>query len=203
MIKVGLTGNFGMGKSTVAEIFRSLGAYVINTDKIVEELLNENSVINEIKRLFGQEIVSEGKLNKKYIAQIVFDNPLMRIYLENILHPKVFEKIDEIIKNIPEKGEPKIVVIEAPVIFERGYQNRFDIIITVYTPEEIAIKRLQKKGILKDEAIKRLRAQFPIEMKKSKADYIIDNSGSLEKTKAQVEEIFQKLTALEHRYAGN
>ncbi|MGC8937895.1 MAG: dephospho-CoA kinase [Thermodesulfovibrio sp.] len=203
MIKVGLTGNFGMGKSTVAEIFRSLGAYVINTDKIVEELLNEASVIEEIKRLFGQEVISDGKLNKKYIAQIIFDNPLMRIYLENILHPKVFEKIDEIIKKIPERGEPKIVVIEAPVIFERGYQNRFDIIITVWTPEEIAIQRLQKKGISKQEAIKRLKAQFPIEMKKLKSDYIIDNSGSVEKTKAQVEELFQKLTALEHRYAGN
>ncbi|GAQ95432.1 dephospho-CoA kinase [Thermodesulfovibrio aggregans] len=203
MIKVGLTGNFGMGKTTVAELFRSLGAYVINTDKIVEELLNDNSVMNEIKKLFGEEAFLEGKINKKYISQIVFENPLMRIYLENILHPKVFEKIDEIIKNIPTRGEPKIVIIEAPVIFERGYQNRFDIIITVYTTEEIAIERLQKKGIPRDEAIKRLKAQFPIEMKKSKSDYVIDNSESIEKTKAQVEEIFQKLTLLERRYAGN
>lgn len=203
MIKVGLTGNFGMGKSTVAEIFRSIGAHVINTDKIVEELLKEASVIDEIKRLFGEEVITDGKINKQYIAQIVFDNPLMRIYLENILHPKVFEKVDEIIKNIPDKGEPKIVVIEAPVIFERGYQNRFDVIITVYTPEEVAIERLQKKGISKEEAVKRLKAQFPIEMKKSKSDYVIDNSGSIEETKAQVEEIFQKLMAMERRYAGN
>ncbi|MEN2994953.1 MAG: dephospho-CoA kinase [Thermodesulfovibrio sp.] len=203
MIKVGLTGNIGMGKSTVAELFKNLGAYVINTDKIVESLLEEPDVIEEIKRLFGEEVIVNGKVNKKYIASVVFENPLMRIYLENILHPRVFKKVDEIIDNIPKRGEPLIVVIEAPVIFERGYQNRFDIIITVFCPEETALERLEKKGFSKEEAIKRLKFQFPIEMKKSKSDYIIDNSGTLEETAKQVEEIFQKLVAMERKYAGN
>jgi len=118
----------------------------------------------------------------------------MRIYLENILHPKVFERIDEIIKNIPTHGEPSIVLIEAPLIFERGYQNRFDVIITVYTPEETALERLEKKGMSKEEAKKRLKTQFPIEMKKSKSDYIIDNSGTVEETKVQVEKYFRNLS---------
>ncbi|MCX7987869.1 MAG: dephospho-CoA kinase [Thermodesulfovibrio sp.] len=203
MIKVGLTGNFGMGKSTVAEFFKKLGAHVINTDKIVESLLEEPKIIEEIRRLFGDEVLKDGKLNKKYIASIVFENPLMRIYLENILHPRVFEKIDAIIEKIPLRGEPTIVVVEAPIIFERGYQNRFDIIITVFTDEEIAIKRLEEKGISKEETMKRLKCQFPIEMKKSKSDYIIDNSGTLEETAQQVEAIFQKLMAMERKYAGN
>ncbi|MCS7164610.1 MAG: dephospho-CoA kinase [Thermodesulfovibrio sp.] len=203
MIKVGLTGNIGMGKSTVAELFKSLGAYVISTDKIVETLLEEPDVIEEIKRLFGDEVIVNGKVNKKYVASVVFENSLMRIYLENILHPRVFKKVDEIIENIPKRGEPLIVVIEAPVIFERGYQNRFDIIITVFCPEETALERLEKKGFSKEEAIKRLKSQFPIEMKKSKSDYIIDNSGTLEETAKQVEEIFQKLVAMERKYAGN
>lgn len=203
MIKVGLTGNFGMGKSTVAKIFHELGAYVIDSDKIVDELLKEASIIEEIKNLFGEEIIKNGGVDKSYIATIVFENPLMRVHLENILHPKVFEKVDEIIKNITTRGEPIIVVIEAPIIFERGYQNRFDVIITVYAPEEKAIQRLEKKGISKEEVIKRLKCQFPIEMKKSKSDYIIDNSGSIEKTKEQVEKIFQKLIVMERKYAGN
>ncbi|MDI1472760.1 MAG: dephospho-CoA kinase [Thermodesulfovibrio sp.] len=203
MIKVGLTGNYGMGKSTVAEIFHKLGAYVINTDKIVEELLEKKEIIEEIKRLFGEEVLVNGKLDKKYIAKVVFDNPLMRIYLENILHPRVFEKIDDLIKNIPKRGEPLIVVVEAPIIFERGYQNKFDIIITVYTPEKIAVERLKQKGISEEEVSRRLKCQFPIEMKKSKSDYIIDNSGSIEETSVQVEAIFQKLITLERKYAGN
>lgn len=203
MIKIGLTGNFGMGKSTVAELFKKLGAYVINADKIVENLLEEPDIIEEIKKLFGDEVITNGKLNKKYISSIVFENPLMRIYLENILHPRVFEKVEEIIKNIPQRGEPIIVVVEAPIIFERGYQNKFDLIITVFTSEEIALERLEKKGISKEEAFRRLKCQFPIEMKKSKSDYIIDNSGTLEETAQQVEAIFQKLIAMERKYAGN
>lgn len=203
MIKIGLTGNFGMGKSTVAALFKKLGAYVINADKIVENLLEEPDIIEEIKKLFGDEVITNGKLNKKYISSIVFENPLMRIYLENILHPRVFEKVEEIIKNIPQRGEPIIVVVEAPIIFERGYQNKFDLIITVFTSEEIALERLEKKGISKEEAFRRLKCQFPIEMKKSKSDYIIDNSGTLEETAQQVEAIFQKLIAMERKYAGN
>uniref|UniRef100_A0A7C4ELW7 Dephospho-CoA kinase n=1 Tax=Thermodesulfovibrio aggregans TaxID=86166 RepID=A0A7C4ELW7_9BACT len=203
MIKVGLTGNFGMGKSTVARIFQRLGAHVIDTDRIVAELLKEREVCEEIKKLFGEEVIKDGKADKKAIADIVFENPSMRIYLENILHPKVFKKIDEIIDRIPSSGEPKIVVIEAPVIFERGYQNRFDLIVTVFTSEDTAIERLEKKGITKQEAIKRIKSQFPIEMKKSKSDFIIDNSGSIENTMKQVEEIFQKLTIMERKYAGN
>ena len=203
MIKVGLTGNFGMGKSSVAEIFKKLGAYVINTDKIVDDLLKEPEVIEEIKKLFGNEVITNGKVNKKYIANIVFENPLMRIYLENILHGRVFEKIDEAISNIPKKGEPTVIVIEAPIIFERGYQNKFDVIITVFANENITLERLQKKGITLEEAVKRLNSQFPIEMKKSKSDFIIDNSGTLEETAQQVEAIYQKLIAMERKYAGN
>lgn len=203
MIKVGLTGNFGMGKSTVAELFRKLGAYVIDADKIVNELLTTSSIKEEIEKLFGKEAVKNGKVDKKFIADIVFENPFMRIYLENILHPKVFERIEEEIKKIPLNGEPKIVVIEAPLIFERGYQNRFDFIVTVYTSEEIAIERLKQKGISEKEIKRRFKSQFPIEMKKSKSDFIIDNSKSIEETKAQVEEIFQKLITLERKYAGN
>ncbi|MCS7203871.1 MAG: dephospho-CoA kinase [Thermodesulfovibrio sp.] len=203
MIKVGLTGNYGMGKTTVAEIFRKLGAYVINTDEIVNELFQDKSVISEIKRVFGEKVIKNGVIDKKYIADIVFENPLMRIYLENILHPKVFEKIDEIIDKIPSRGEPKIVIIEAPIIFERGYQNRFDIIVTVYTSEEVAIERLKKKGVSEKEVLRRLKNQFPVEMKKSKSDFVIDNSGSIEYTRKQVEDIFNKLVAMERKYAGN
>lgn len=203
MIKVGLTGNFGMGKSTVAKFFSQLGAHVIDSDSIVSELLEKNDLVAEIKGLFGDEILVDGKLDKKTIAKIVFQNPMMRIYLENIIHPRVFERIEEKIEAIKKKGEPIIVVIEAPIIFERGYQNRFDVIVTVYTSEKVAIERLKKKGVSEEDAISRLKCQFPIEMKKTNSDYIIDNSGSFEDTFLQVEAIFQKLLAMERKYAGN
>lgn len=191
MIIVGLTGNYGMGKSTVASMFKELGAIVIDTDDIVRELLKDITVIYEIKKAFGDDIVEGGEVNKRMLAEIVFEHPHLRISLENILHPRVFKKIDEEIAKITYTSA--IVIIEAPVIFERGYQNRFDKIITVYAPGDIAIQRLKEKGIPEDEARKRLKSQFPIEMKVKKSDFAIDNSKDIENTRMQVEEIYSKL----------
>ncbi len=191
MIIIGLTGNYGMGKSTVARMFGDLGAVVIDTDDIVRELLKDSAVIYEIKKAFGEDIIQKTGINKKLLAEIVFEYPHLRISLENILHPRVFKKIDEEIAKITDTSA--IVIIEAPLIFERGYQNRFDKIITVYALEEIAIKRLKEKGISEDDARKRLKSQFPIEMKISKSDFAIDNSRDLENTRRQVEEIYSRL----------
>ncbi len=191
MIVGGLTGNYGMGKSTVARLFKELGAIIIDTDDIVRELLKDHAVIYEIKKAFGEDIVEGNEINKRMLAEIVFEHPHLRISLENILHPRVFKKVDEEIAKITDSAA--IVIVEAPVIFERGYQNRFDKIITVYTSEEIAINRLKEKGISEDDARKRLKSQFPIEMKISKSDFAIDNSKDLEDTRRQVEEIYSRL----------
>ncbi|MCL4536663.1 MAG: dephospho-CoA kinase [Nitrospirae bacterium] len=191
MIVGGLTGNYGMGKSTVARLFKELGAIIIDTDDIVRELLKDPAVIYEIKKAFGEDIVEGDEINKRMLAEIVFEHPHLRISLENILHPRVFKKVDEEIAKITDSAA--IVIVEAPVIFERGYQNRFDKIITVYTSEEIAINRLKEKGISEDDARKRLKSQFPIEMKISKSDFAIDNSKDLEDTRRQVEEIYSRL----------
>lgn len=193
MVIVGLTGNYGMGKSTVGSMFRELGAIVIDTDDIVRELLKDVSVIDEIKNAFGDEIMLDGSVNKKMLADSVFERSDSRISLENILHPKVFKKIEEEIKKIKGDSTPSVVVIEAPVIFERGYQNRFDRIITVFTSDDVAIRRLGEKGISEDDARKRFKSQFPVEMKISKADYTIDNGKDIENTKRQVEETFNIL----------
>lgn len=193
MIIVGLTGNFGMGKSTVAKIFRELGAETIDTDEIVRELLNQEEVIQEIRQAFGDYIVTDNILNKKLLTQLVFDNPHLRICLEDILHPRIFKKIEYEIYNVKTKSDKKIIIIEAPIIFERGYQNRFDVIITVFTTIDLAIERLGNKGVSEAEARKRLNSQFPIEMKVNKSDYSIDNSKTYEYTKEQVMEIYQRL----------
>lgn len=193
MTIVGLTGNFGMGKSTVARMFKELGAAVIDTDEIVKKLLCEPEVIQEIKKAFGDDLVEGDSVNKSLLSEIVFNFPHLRISLEDILHPRIFKIIEEEISTLKASGQKNVVVIEAPVIFERGYQNKFDIILTVYTPNDIAIERLKKKGISEEEAVKRLRNQFPIEMKVSKSDYSIDNSQTIEKTQGHVKKIYQKL----------
>jgi dephospho-CoA kinase len=186
-----------MGKSTVAEMFKELGAEIIDADRIVRELLEEQEVISEIKKAFGEDIIQKTddrgqktEINKKMLAEIVFEHPHLRISLEDILHPRVFDKIDKEIKKLPEDS---IVIVEAPVIFERGYQNRFDRIITVFTDEDTAVSRLKEKGIPAEDARKRLKSQFSVEMKISKSDYAIDNSKDIESTRRQVEEIYKTI----------
>lgn len=199
MITVGLTGNYGMGKSTVSGMFRELGASIIDTDRIVSDLLEDREVQEELKDAFGEDVVADGKTNKKLIAGLVFDNAPARISLENILHPKVFQRADRLAKELELSNPNAVVIIEATVIFERGYQNRFDRIVTVYTHEDTAIDRLAAKGVAEDQARKRFASQFPIEKKIDSSDFAIDNGNSPEHTKKQVEHIYQKLLG----YANN
>ncbi|HCZ11061.1 MAG TPA: dephospho-CoA kinase, partial [Nitrospiraceae bacterium] len=131
------------------------------------------------------------EINKKKLAEIVFEHSHLRISLEDILHPRVFERVNEEVAKITDPSV--IIIVEAPVIFERGYQNRFDKIITVFASEDIAVSRLKEKGISGDEAKKRLKSQFPIEMKINKSDFSIDNNKDLENTKRLVEEIYKEL----------
>lgn len=201
MIVIGLTGNYGMGKSTAARMFKELGAVVIDTDEMVRELLDDPAVINEIKNTLGEDIADGGVINKKMLANAVFEHPHLRISLEDILHPKVFKKIEEELNKI--SNTSSVVIIEAPVIFERGYQNRFDKIVTVFTSEDIAISRLREKGVTEHEARRRLKNQFPVEMKVTRSDFVVDNNGSMEDTRKQVFNIYQELLSEIRRHGNN
>lgn len=193
MLVVGLTGNYGMGKSAVLAMFRELGAVTLDADMIVEVLLEEKGVLDEVMALFGSEVFDgAGRLDKRKVADIIFKEPTLRIALENILHPLVFERIRAFINGM--NNSDKIVIIEAPVIFERGYQNRFDRIITVYASLETAIMRLKEHGVSEEKAMQRISSQFPIDKKIAGSDFIIDNNGSMEDTRIQVERIYRKLS---------
>jgi dephospho-CoA kinase len=196
MIVVGVTGNYGMGKTTVSRMFSELGAVIIDADVIVGQLLTDPEVINKIKDAIGEDVVVNNVIERKMLADIIFDSPSLRIALENILHPLVFKQIDEKLSELSCRGSDAVVIIEAPVLYERGYQNRFDRIITVHTPFETAMRNLLKKGISEDTALKRLKSQFPIEMKMSRADYCVDNSNGLSATREQVVHIYQELTSI-------
>ncbi|MCL0085266.1 dephospho-CoA kinase [Thermodesulfovibrionales bacterium] len=196
MLVVGLTGNYGMGKSRVALMFKEAGSVTIDTDAVVRKLLGEPAVIDEIKGVFGEDIAQENLINKERLADLVFQHPHLRVSLEDILHPEVFKRIDEelaMLSNNTSAAVPIVVIIEAPLIFERGYQDRFDKIITVFTSEEVAISRLQKKGIGEGDVRRRIESQLPIGVKITRSDFTIDNNGDLENTKRQVEAIYQTL----------
>ena len=193
MLLAGLTGNYGMGKSTVLHIFAKLGAVTGDSDEIVRTLLAEPDVLKRIRRLLGDGVFyKNGRLNKKKAARVVFENDVLRQSLEDIIHPLVFEKVHSLAERL--KGTEKIVVIEVPLLFERGYENRFDRTVTVYTEEEVALYRLAKEGIRGQEAMVRLKTQLPIKEKMQRADFVIDNNGTFDETKEQVRRIYEKLS---------
>jgi dephospho-CoA kinase len=192
MLIIGLTGNFGMGKSNVLSAFRGLGAVTLDSDLIVGALLNETDVIAQIRDMLGDDVIlPDGKLDKKGVAGKVFSNHELKGKLEALIHPLVFGRVEEFVGRIKEKD--RIVIIEVPLLFEGKYEDRFKKIITVYAPEETAIGRLIDSGFSREEALARLRSQLPIEVKKERADYTIDNSGTREETVKQVEKIYELL----------
>jgi len=195
MLLVGLTGNYGMGKSTVLSLFEKLGAITLDTDDIVKSLLVEKNVLEKIRGLLGDNVFErDGSLNKKKVAEIVFKNEKLRKLLENILHPLVFERIQFFLDKM--NGKDKVVIIGVPLLYERKYEDRFDRTMTVHAEEENALNRLEKKGVASEDAILRLKSQLPIAEKIKRSDFVIDNNGTIGETMAQVEIIYKKLLKL-------
>ena len=192
MIVVGLTGNYGMGKSSVAALFRQLGAHALDSDKIVAGLLKQESVRGQILGLLGVSVLkADGTLNKQLIAEIIFKHTVVRKRLEALLHPLVLEQVDKAVKRIRDANS--IVVVEVPLLFEGKFQNRFDRTLTVYTSQMTALARLKKTGIARKDALSRLKAQMDIRLKKKLSDFCINNNGTKRQTEMQVMRIFQSL----------
>jgi dephospho-CoA kinase len=160
----------------------------------VASLLNEESIKVQIMGLLGAGAVSaDGNLDKKYIANKIFNNNELRKKLEAILHPMVFMKVECMIRRI--RGRNRIIIVEVPLLFEGGYHRQFSRTITIFADRKTALSRLKKAGISRKDALVRLRSQMDIRTKERLADYYIDNSGTRRQTAAQVRKIFQLLIA--------
>lgn len=190
MLVAALTGNYGMGKTFVLEAFRELGAFTLNADAVVSGLLEDEAVLERLREVLGDRAFEEGgRLDRKRVSEMIFGDEALRRSVEDVLHPLVFERIEEAMRGV----KADVAVIEVPVVFERGYEGRFAKTIAVYTDEATALGRLEEAGIGREEALLRLRSQMPIEEKVKRADFAIDNGGTREQTKKQVRDIYGKL----------
>lgn len=193
---IGLTGNIASGKTEVAKIFKELGAKIIDADKIAREVVEPGEPAwQEIVEEFGRNILnSDGSINRKKLGEIIFNDDRRREQLNRITHPRIMTKIKETIDNY-KKENVKLVIIEAALIVERGgLLNVIDELIVVSADTETQIERIMTRdGLHRDEALSRMKSQMPISEKTKHAAYIIDNSGSLRKTRRQVEEVWKKL----------
>ncbi|MCD4681924.1 MAG: dephospho-CoA kinase [Bacteroidales bacterium] len=177
MIKVGLTGNIGSGKSTVARIFKVLGVPVYHADEESKKFLNEPKIQQILVRKFGKEILSGSIINRKRLAEIVFAQSESLDFLNSVLHPLVKNDIDFWIKkhlHFP------YIIQEAAILFESGFYKEFDKIITVTCPGELAVKRvMDRDDVTMEEVHKRMQNQWEQVKKVKLSDFIIDNSNNI------------------------
>lgn len=195
-MRIGLTGSIACGKSTVANMFKELGAYIIDADEIAHEALKKTEKpYKQILNVFGFSILDENKnIDRKKLGSIVLKDKQKLAVLESIIHPYVQQKRKEIEELILQKDKNAIIIYDVPLLFEKQLESSFDKIIVVYVPKDIQIERLMKRqNLTYDEALNLVKLQMDIEEKKKQADFVIDNSYSLEDTRKQVIEVFKKL----------
>ncbi len=192
MIRIGLTGVFGSGKSTVCRFFREMGIPVVSSDSIVSQLLNTKRIKKRIEEFFGKDYFFEdGRVNRQKLAGLIFSSSDSRKKLNSIIHPEVFKRIEKILDTY--KRSSKIaVVVEIPLLFETRSEKLFDVVITVSTPYEMIRKRLEKK-YSPQEIEMRLKSQIPLKKKESMSDIVIENSGSLSDTRKQINKILDDI----------
>jgi dephospho-CoA kinase len=206
LLKVGLTGGIACGKSTVRLMFATLGVHVIEADRIAHQLMQPNEpVYAEVVRHFGTGILNpDGSVNRSRLAEAAFgsgSNQTSRIQeLNQIIHPAVIEKQEQWMEAIGRLDPSAIAMVEAALIVEAGAAERFDHLIVVTCLPEQRIQRWAQKQntdneTARREVTRRMAAQLPDEDKIKAADFVVDNSGSLDETHEQVRTIYKELAA--------
>lgn len=208
MLKVGLTGGIASGKSVVGEMFISLGAHLVQADRIAHELMRPGeAVYNEVVRHFGGGILNpDMSINRAKLAEVAFgsptDDPAKRASrideLNRIVHPAVIRSQDEWMNAIAAKYPKAIAIVEAALILEAGLKDHFDkLIVVTCSSEQRAARFAARQKITLDaarkEVARRMAAQLPDEEKIKAADFVIDNSGELEETREQVRAGWERL----------
>ena len=188
---IGLTGQSGAGKSTVAEVFAKLGAYVINADMIVAELYNAGSpCLKAVAAEFGQDILNpDGTLDRRKLAQRAFASSERTDDLNRLVHPFVTARLFELLR-----GAEGIVVFDAPQLFEADADVICDAVVAVTADKDIRVNRIIKRDSLSEEqAMLRVNAQYGEEYFRARADYIIENNTDEESLRIQAEKVYNKL----------
>lgn len=177
MLKVGLTGNIGSGKTLVANIFEILGVPIFNADEQAKWLMNQATIQKKLLSRFGQDIFDRsGVLNRKALADIIFSNPAEMEYVNALVHPAVMVKFHEWCSLF---SSPTFVIFEAAILIETGLYKQFDKMILVTAPINIRLQRiLSRDHVAPEVVLQRMKNQWPEEAKLRYADYIIRNDGS-------------------------
>lgn len=196
MLRVGLTGSIGVGKSFVTSVFAELGCRVLDADQTAREVvLPGRAGLDAVVRTFGKEVLNqEGALDRQRLGAIVFSDEEKRQQLNSILHPFIIARQDEILRQWEKENPRGIGMVDAALMIESGGYKRFDKLIVVHCRPEVQLERLMlRDGLSQMEAQKRIDSQMPQEEKQKFADYLIDTSDGFESVRKRSGEVYQDL----------
>jgi len=195
MVVIGVTGGFGTGKSTVAAMFRELGATVLDADQMAHQLMEPKCLAwRRIIKAFGDSVVDEDQtINRRRLAAMVFADDDARKRLEAILHPQVLKQIKQQLHPLRRVRRVKAVVLDVPLLVEVGAEQLVDALVVVTASPEVQRERLRRKygGTTQTEA--RIAAQWDLSAKVALADHVVDNSDGIDATRTQVRRIWDQL----------
>ena len=193
---IGLTGGIGSGKSIVAGMFKSLGARIIDADRISRDVMVPGSeVYKKVVNVFGEGILKDDQtIDRKKLGDMIFGNPEKIALLNECTHPEIFREIDRRVKEIRQKTPDALIIVDAALLVETGAYKTFDKLVVVYVDEETQLKRLKERdGFTDEEVTKRISSQMPLKEKVKYTDFVIYNDKGLEDTRKQVIDIYKTL----------
>lgn len=193
---IGLTGGIASGKSTVSRALHDLGAIIIDADEVAHSIIEPGKPAwYDITQLFGRSILNnDASINREKLGEIVFNNPQLLEELNKITHPRVMERFKNDLQAIKTKNPQAVVVMEVPLLYETHMERICDEVWVVWVDRETQINRLtDRDGISREDAIKRIDAQMPLDEKTRRADYVIDNRKDIEETKANATRYFNQI----------
>ena len=194
MLKIGLTGGIGTGKSSVTEAFQSLGAAVINADLLGHDAYLPGTIgFEEVVTEFGQYIVgSDGQIDRKKLDPIVFSDSSKMDRLNEIMHPLIRDLIEERLVTL-ESNQNKVAVVEAAILIEAGWKSLFDEIwVVISDPEEVINRLGVRNGLSREDAVKRIDSQMSNDERIEHGDVVVENTGSMEDLQTRVNSLWAK-----------
>lgn len=195
MLTVGLTGNIASGKSSVARVWRALGATVVEADELARRAVAPGTPgLGAIVARWGEGVLlADGTLDRAAVRDLVFRDPAEREWLEGVVHPEVRAVRAEELRRAREAGVP-VFVADVPLLFEVGMQDDFDVLVLVDAPEATRLERLVRdRGLPPDEARRMIAAQMPAVLKRAKADVVIENSGTRQELEESARRVWAEL----------
>ncbi|MBT3502528.1 MAG: dephospho-CoA kinase [Candidatus Marinimicrobia bacterium] len=196
MLKIGLTGGIGTGKSYVSSLFNKWGAYILDADSIAKNIINHNETAqSELIAEFGTDVMgANNKIDKKKLARIAFSDEDHQLQLNIIIHPYVFDKIDATFDKVLSESKHDVFVVDAALIYESGANTHMDYVIVVTSHLKIRAERVMTRGGLsRNDFLQRVELQWPDKDKVHMADFIIHNNGTKDQLKVEAKKIYERL----------